>query len=41
VTKQAFQFFGVACILFLVLAMISSVIFSALERSTKRAEMSR
>ncbi|ASY69149.1 ABC transporter permease [Sinorhizobium fredii USDA 205] len=40
-TKQAFQFFGVACVLFLVLAMISSVVFSALERSTKRAEMRR
>lgn len=41
VTKEAFQFFGIACILFLILAMISSVAFSALERRTKRAEMGR
>ncbi|MNG39800.1 arginine transporter permease subunit ArtQ [compost metagenome] len=41
VTKQAFQFFGTACILFLVLAMVSSIIFSNLERWTKRAEMGR
>ncbi|MDK1483245.1 ABC transporter permease, partial [Sinorhizobium sp. 6-117] len=41
VTKHAFEFFGVACILFLILAMISSVVFSALERWTKRAEMRR
>ncbi len=41
VTKHAFEFFGIACVLFLVLAMISSVVFSALERSTKRAEAGR
>ncbi|WEX86897.1 ABC transporter permease [Sinorhizobium garamanticum] len=41
VTKHAFEFFGVACVLFLILAMISSLVFSALERWTKRAEMSR
>ncbi|AHK44556.1 MULTISPECIES: ABC transporter permease [Ensifer] len=41
VTKQAFEFFGMACILFLVLAMVSSIIFSNLERWTKRAEMGR
>ncbi|APG84733.1 ABC transporter permease [Sinorhizobium americanum] len=41
VTKEAFQFFGVACILFLILAMVSSIAFAALERRTKRAEMHR
>ncbi|WP_018239955.1 ABC transporter permease [Ensifer sp. BR816] len=41
VTKEAFQFFGIACILFLILAMVSSIAFSALERWTKRAEMHR
>ncbi|OHV77790.1 ABC transporter permease [Ensifer sp. LCM 4579] len=41
VTKQAFEFFGLACILFLILAMLSSIAFSAIERRTKRAEMGR
>ncbi|HXV31100.1 MAG TPA: ABC transporter permease [Sinorhizobium sp.] len=41
VTKDAFQFFGIACVLFLILAMASSVAFSAIERRTKRAEMGR
>lgn len=41
VTKQAFEFFGIACLLFLILAMISSIVFSAIERKTKRSEMGR
>jgi polar amino acid transport system permease protein len=41
VTKHAFEFFSLACLLFLVLAMVSSVIFSALERHTKRSEAGR
>ncbi|MCY1246262.1 Octopine transport system permease protein OccQ [compost metagenome] len=41
VTKQAFEFYGVACVLFLILAMISSIVFANLERWTKRAEMGR
>lgn len=41
VTKQAFEFYGLACVLFLILAMISSIVFSRLERWTKRAEMGR
>lgn len=39
VTKEAFLFFGIACLLYLVLAMLSSVAFAAIERWTgKRAE---
>ncbi|KAA3627510.1 MAG: ABC transporter permease subunit [Proteobacteria bacterium] len=32
VTKEAFLFFGIACLLYLVLAMLSSIGFSAIER---------
>lgn len=32
VTKDAFLFFGVACLLYLVLALLSSVVLSAIER---------
>jgi len=39
VTKEAFLFFGIACLLYLVLAMLSSVAFAAIERWTgKRVE---
>ncbi|OJF93455.1 ABC transporter permease [Pararhizobium antarcticum] len=41
VTKNAFEFFSIACLLFLVLAMLSSLVFSALERWTKRSEAAR
>ncbi|MFB2553628.1 ABC transporter permease [Ensifer soli] len=41
VTKEAFQFFGIACLLFLILSMLSSVAIVALERWSRRAEMSR
>ena len=41
VTKNAFEFFSIACLLFLILAMVSSFVFSALERWTKRAEVAR
>ncbi len=41
VTKHAFEFFSLACLLFLVLAMVSSVVFSTLERYTKRSEVGR
>jgi len=41
VSKQAFEFFAVACLLFLILAMLSSIVFSALERWTKRSEVVR
>ena len=41
VTKNAFEFFSIACLLFLILAMLSSMVFSALERWTKRAEAVR
>lgn len=41
VTKQAFGFFTLSCALFLVLAMLSSILFSALERRSRRAEATR
>ncbi|WP_377289344.1 ABC transporter permease [Rhizobium sp. SG2393] len=41
VTKQAFEFFGIACLLFLVLAFLSSVIFAAIERRFNRSEVRR
>jgi polar amino acid transport system permease protein len=39
VTKQAFFFYGLACILFLVLAILSSFIFSWIETRARRAEV--
>lgn len=39
VTKQAFFFYGLACILFLVLAILSSFIFSWIEARARRAEV--
>ena len=41
VTKQAFFFYSLACILFLVLAILSSVIFSRIEMRARRAEIRR
>jgi polar amino acid transport system permease protein len=41
VTKEAFLFFGVACLLYLVLAMLSSIAFAMIERWAGRAEMAR
>ena len=41
VTKEAFLFFGIACLLYLLLAMISSVGFSAIERWAGKAELDR
>ncbi|MDO9418973.1 ABC transporter permease [Pararhizobium sp.] len=41
ITKHAFEFFSLACLLFLVLAMLSSLVFSALERRTQRSETGR
>lgn len=41
VTKQAFLFFGTACLLYLVLAIVSSFAFVAIERWTGRAEVRR
>lgn len=39
VTKQAFFFYGLACILFLVLAILSSFVFSWIETRARRAEV--
>lgn len=41
VTKQAFLFYGLACLLFLVLAILSSFIFSWIENRARRAEVRR
>lgn len=38
VTKEAFLFFGIACLLFLVLAMASSIVFSRIETAARRSE---
>jgi polar amino acid transport system permease protein len=41
VTKEAFLFFGVACLLYLALAMLSSIAIMWIEQWTKRAEAPR
>lgn len=41
VTKQAFLFFGTACLLYLVLAIVSSFAFIAIERWAGKAEVQR
>jgi polar amino acid transport system permease protein len=41
VTKDAFLFFGLACLIYLVLAIISSVGIGAIERSVGKADMQR
>ncbi|MGV3552597.1 ABC transporter permease [Rhizobium sp.] len=39
VTKQPFLFYGMACLMFLVLAILSSFVFSWIERRARRAEV--
>ncbi|MCF3639913.1 ABC transporter permease [Rhizobium sp. TRM95111] len=41
VTKEAFQFYALACLLFLVLAFLSSIVFSMIESRVKRSEVAR
>ncbi len=41
VTKDAFLFFGVACLLYLALAMLSSIVIVRIEQWTKKAETVR
>jgi polar amino acid transport system permease protein len=41
VTRQAFLFFGVACLLYVVLAVLSSFAFTAIERWAGRTEQAR
>jgi polar amino acid transport system permease protein len=41
VTKQAFFFYGTACLLFLLLSVVSSIFFSRIENWAKRSEVSR
>lgn len=40
-TKEPFMFYGIACLLFLVLAIISSVFFSRIETWARRSETAR
>ena len=41
VTKEAFEFYAIACLLFLVLAFLSSLVFSGIEGWAKRSEAAR
>lgn len=41
VTKEAFLFYGLACLIYLALAMISSIGLAAIERSVRRQEVMR
>jgi polar amino acid transport system permease protein len=41
VTKQAFLFFGIACLVYLALAILSSVALSAIDRWSRRGEAAR
>jgi polar amino acid transport system permease protein len=41
VTKQAFEFYTIACVLFLVLAFLSSLVFSSIETWARRSEAAR
>jgi polar amino acid transport system permease protein len=41
VTKEAFLFYGIACLLYLALAILSSFAFSAIERWAGKAEVRR
>ncbi|MBO6716407.1 MAG: ABC transporter permease [Rhizobiaceae bacterium] len=41
VTKEAFLFFGIACLLYVILAILSSVAISAIERWSNRAAVVR
>lgn len=41
VTKEAFEFYAIACLLFLILAFLSSLAFSGIEGWAKRSEAAR
>lgn len=41
VSREAFLFFGIACLLYLVMAMLSSIVFNAIERWAGKAEPMR
>ncbi len=41
VTKEAFLFFGIACLIYLVLAILSSVVLSRIEAWSRRGEAAR
>jgi polar amino acid transport system permease protein len=41
VTKEAFFFYGIACLLFLLLAMASSIVFSKIEIRVRRSGANR
>ena len=39
VSKEAFVFFGIACLLYLLLAIVSSIFIGAVERRVSRSEV--
>lgn len=39
VTKETFLFFGLACLLYLILALLSSIVFSRIETFSKRGDV--
>ena len=41
VTKEAFLFFGIACLIYLLLAILSSIVLSAIEGWARRGEAAR
>lgn len=41
VTKQAFLFYGIACLLFLILALLSSVVLGYIDRRVRQSEAAR
>ncbi|WP_159587955.1 ABC transporter permease [Chelativorans xinjiangense] len=41
VTKEAFLFFGIACLIYLVLALLSSIVLSAIERRVSASGVTR
>lgn len=41
VTRESFLFYGIACLIYLVLALLSSVVFRALERRAERSTAAR
>ena len=41
VSREAFMFFGIACLLYLVLAILSSIVISAIENRYNRTELGR
>ena len=41
VSKEAFLFYGIACILFLILALLSSIVLGYIDRRVRKSEAAR